>query len=96
MKAILVREFGGPDVLKLEEVPTPKPAAGEMLVRVHAAGARRKRRRGYRSSTNRAQYGSHDSRHRWNTDGSGNSKARARSGHHSRNARQGAPSFRSP
>src|SRR5262245_22939331 len=38
MKAILVREFGGPDVLKLEEVPTPKPAAGELLVRIHAAG----------------------------------------------------------
>ena len=32
MKAILVREFGSPDVLKLEEVPTPKPAAGEVLV----------------------------------------------------------------
>jgi len=38
MKAILVREFGGPDVLKVEEVPTPKPAAGEVLVRIHAAG----------------------------------------------------------
>src|SRR5438094_1153893 len=38
MKAILVREFGGPEVLKLEEVPTPKPAAGQVLVRVHAAG----------------------------------------------------------
>src|SRR5262244_2287146 len=38
MKAILVREFGGPDVLKLEGVPTPKPAAGEVLVRIHAAG----------------------------------------------------------
>src|ERR1700736_2359535 len=38
MKAILVREFGSPDVLKLEEVPTPKPAAGEVLVRIHAAG----------------------------------------------------------
>src|SRR5262252_6098621 len=38
MKAILVREFGGPDVLKLEEVPTPKPAAGEVLARIHAAG----------------------------------------------------------
>src|SRR5215831_17240832 len=173
MKAILVREFGGPDVLKLEEVPTPTPAAGEVLVRIHAAGvnpydtymragtyprkpplpytpgsdgagvveavgegvkkvkrgdrvyttqtlsgayaeyalalehqvhplsakisfsqgagfrnrsgARCKRRRGYRGSTNRAQYGSHRSRHRWNADGSGNSKARG-----------GAPSFRSP
>lgn len=38
MKAILVRQFGGPEVLKLEELPTPKPAAGHVLVRVHAAG----------------------------------------------------------
>jgi NADPH2:quinone reductase len=38
MKAILVREFGGPEVLKLEEVPTPKPTAGQVLVRIHAAG----------------------------------------------------------
>ena len=38
MKSILVREFGGPEVLKLEEVPTPRPAAGQVLVRIHAAG----------------------------------------------------------
>jgi NADPH2:quinone reductase len=38
MKAILVREFGGPEVLKLEEVPTPRAGAGQVLVRVHAAG----------------------------------------------------------
>jgi len=38
MKAILVRHFGGPEVLKLEEVPTPKPAAGQVLVKIHAAG----------------------------------------------------------
>src|SRR5262244_3445609 len=38
MKAILVREFGGPEVLKLEELPTPRPAAGQVLVRIHAAG----------------------------------------------------------
>jgi NADPH2:quinone reductase len=38
MKAILVHEFGGPEVLKYEEVPTPKPAAGQVLVRIHAAG----------------------------------------------------------
>ena len=38
MKAIVVHEFGGPEVLKLEEIPTPKPAAGQVLVRVHAAG----------------------------------------------------------
>src|SRR5208282_4802004 len=39
MKAILVREFGGPEVLKLEDVPTPRPAAGQVLVRIHAVGA---------------------------------------------------------
>jgi NADPH2:quinone reductase len=38
MKAIIVHEFGGPEVLKLEEVLTPKPAAGQVLVRVHAVG----------------------------------------------------------
>ena len=38
MKAIQVHEFGGPEVLKLEEIPTPQPAAGQILVRVHAAG----------------------------------------------------------
>jgi NADPH2:quinone reductase len=38
MKAIVVHEFGSPEVLKYEEVPTPKPAAGQVLVRVHGAG----------------------------------------------------------
>jgi NADPH2:quinone reductase len=38
MKAILVRQFGGPEVMKLEETPTPKPAAGQVLVKIHAAG----------------------------------------------------------
>ena len=38
MKAILVRQFGGPEVLKLEDTPTPKPAVGQVLVRIHAAG----------------------------------------------------------
>ncbi len=38
MKAIVVHEFGGPEVLKLEEIPTPRPAAGQVLVRIHAAG----------------------------------------------------------
>jgi NADPH2:quinone reductase len=38
MKAIQVQEFGGPEVLKLQELPTPKPGAGQVLVRVHAAG----------------------------------------------------------
>ena len=38
MKAIVVREFGGAGVLKLEEVPAPKVEAGTVLVRVRAAG----------------------------------------------------------
>src|SRR6516162_2969340 len=38
MKAIQVHEFGGPEVLKLEDVPTPKPSAGRVLVRIQAAG----------------------------------------------------------
>src|SRR5260370_33444702 len=38
MKVIRVHEFGSPEVLKLEEVPTPKPAAGQVLVRIQAAG----------------------------------------------------------
>jgi NADPH:quinone reductase len=38
MKAIRVHEFGGPEVLKIEEVTTPKPSAGEVLVRIYAAG----------------------------------------------------------
>jgi NADPH2:quinone reductase len=38
MKAIRVSAFGGPEVLKLEEVPDPRPKSGEVLVRVKAAG----------------------------------------------------------
>jgi NADPH2:quinone reductase len=38
VKAIRVKEFGGPEVLRLEDVPTPKPGPGEVLVRMHAAG----------------------------------------------------------
>ncbi len=35
MKAISVSEFGGPEVLKLEDVPDPRPPqSGEVLVRV--------------------------------------------------------------
>lgn len=37
MQAIVVHETGGPEVLRLEEVPAPVPAEGEVLVRVHAA-----------------------------------------------------------
>src|SRR5438874_5517858 len=38
MKAIRVHEFGGPEVLRLEEVPAPRPGAGQVLVRMHAVG----------------------------------------------------------
>ena len=38
MKAIRVNEFGGPEVLRFEEVATPRPAPGEVLVRMHAIG----------------------------------------------------------
>lgn len=38
MKAIRVQQFGGPEVLQLEEVPTPIPGPGQVLVDVHAAG----------------------------------------------------------
>ncbi len=38
MKAIRVEEFGGPEVMKLVEVPMPRPEAGQVLVRMHAAG----------------------------------------------------------
>src|SRR5882762_8683937 len=38
MKAVRVHEFGGPEVLRLEEVPAPRPGAGQVLVRMHAIG----------------------------------------------------------
>lgn len=38
MKAIRVRAFGGPEVMKLEETPARKAGDGQVAVRVHAAG----------------------------------------------------------
>lgn len=38
MKAIRVHQFGGPDQLRLEEVANPNPSAGEVVVRIRAAG----------------------------------------------------------
>ncbi len=35
MKAIVLREYGGPEVLRYEDIATPTPAAGEVLVKVH-------------------------------------------------------------
>jgi NADPH2:quinone reductase len=38
MKAIRVHEFGGPEVMRLEQVADPKPGAEQVVVRVKAAG----------------------------------------------------------
>jgi NADPH:quinone reductase-like Zn-dependent oxidoreductase len=38
MKAIVAHEYGGPEVLKFEEVPRPEPKENEALVRVIASG----------------------------------------------------------
>jgi NADPH:quinone reductase len=38
MKAIRFHAYGGPEVLRLEEIPVPEIQSGEVLVRVHAAG----------------------------------------------------------
>jgi len=38
MKAIVIHEYGGPEVLKYEDVPRPEPKADQILIRVIAAG----------------------------------------------------------
>lgn len=38
MKAIRVHSFGGPEVLTLEDIPTPEPGAGQVLIKIAAAG----------------------------------------------------------
>lgn len=38
MRAIVINGFGGPEVLHEEEVPTPVPGAGEVLVKIASAG----------------------------------------------------------
>ncbi len=38
MRAVQIEEFGGPEVLKLVELPTPEPGEGELLVEVATAG----------------------------------------------------------
>jgi NADPH2:quinone reductase len=38
MKAIRVNEFGGPEVLRLEEIADPKPGPGQLVVRMEATG----------------------------------------------------------
>jgi len=41
LKAIVIREFGPPGVMKLEDVPTPEPGPGEVLIKVHAVSVNR-------------------------------------------------------
>jgi NADPH2:quinone reductase len=38
MKAIVIREYGAPEVMKLEEIPVPQFDANQVLIRVKAAG----------------------------------------------------------
>ena len=38
MKAIRVHQFGGPEVLKLEDVPDPQPGPGQVVIKVGASG----------------------------------------------------------
>lgn len=41
MKAAVITRYGSPDVIEVREVPKPTPAAGEVLIRVHAATVNR-------------------------------------------------------
>ncbi len=41
MKAVVIREFGPPDVMRVEEVPTPVPGPGEVVIQVHAVSVNR-------------------------------------------------------
>ena len=41
MKAVVIRKPGGPEVLKVERRPIPKPRSGEVLIRVKAFGLNR-------------------------------------------------------
>src|SRR5271163_2700040 len=41
MKAAVIREAGGPEVLKIESLPVPAPKQGEVLIRVKAFGLNR-------------------------------------------------------
>ena len=40
MRAIQISKTGGPEVLELAELPVPKPAAGQVLVKIDLAAGR--------------------------------------------------------
>ena len=41
MRAVITTEAGGPEVLTLDDVPTPEPKPGQLLIAVVAAGVNR-------------------------------------------------------
>jgi NADPH2:quinone reductase len=41
LKAIVIREFGPPNVMRLEELPPPEPGPGEVLIKVNAVSVNR-------------------------------------------------------
>jgi NADPH2:quinone reductase len=41
MKAVRIEEFGGPEVLRTADVPTPEPGDDEVLVELRASGVNR-------------------------------------------------------
>jgi len=41
MKAITLRDFGGPDMMQYSDIDTPTPGAGQLLIRVHATSVNR-------------------------------------------------------
>jgi len=38
MRAIVIKQYGGPEVLAIEERPDPKPEAGQVVIEVKAFG----------------------------------------------------------
>ncbi len=45
MKAMQINEFGGPEVMKYQDVADPTPGEGEAVVEIQAAGVLRNGRR---------------------------------------------------
>jgi NADPH:quinone reductase-like Zn-dependent oxidoreductase len=41
MKAITLRDFGGPEMMRYSDIDTPTPGAGQLLIRVHATSVNR-------------------------------------------------------